>query len=329
MARQLTELTIRSLPFPETGDKKHFDPSLAGFGVRCTSRSKSFFVQFGEARRIKTLGKWPDLSLRDARAIAKQFLATPPPIMKPVVTFNEARAWFLEDCERRLRPASVERYRYSLRAVNARNLDAIPKNLSDPHQISALKAFFNWCIDRDLCEHNPYARRKAIMRQRDRVLTDAEVARILAYDHPPYSEIVKLLCYTGQRRGQFANFNPQWVQGDEITFPSTIMKSGRAHTIPIVDIERWLKPYSFRGWSKAKKRIDLKTGVTDWVLHDLRRYFSSTMARLAVPLHITEFLLDHRTQVSGVAAIYNRYSFLPEMKDALIEYVQHINGLVD
>jgi len=155
---QLTEITIRNLPNPVTGSKKHFDPGLAGFGVRCTARSKSFFVQFGDDRRVKTLGKWPDLSLREARAIARKFLATPPPVKKPTVSFDEARTAFLEDCSRRLRPSSVDRYWYSLKDVRAKSLEGVPRNLSDPHQISALKAFFNWCIDRDLVDRNPYAR---------------------------------------------------------------------------------------------------------------------------------------------------------------------------
>ena len=52
------------------------------------------------------------------------------------------------------------------------------------------------------------------------------------------------------------------------------------------------------------------------------------MARLGVPLHITEQILDHRSQVSGVAAIYNRYSFLGEMREALMTYEAHIAKIV-
>jgi len=88
----LTELTIRKLPNPASGSTKHLDPSLPGFGVRCTSRSKAFFVMFGEERRMKTLGKWPELSLKDARQAARSVLVCPPPIvhgnrsfMKPVI----------------------------------------------------------------------------------------------------------------------------------------------------------------------------------------------------------------------------------------------------
>ena len=97
------------------------------------------------------------------------------------------------------------------------------------------------------------------------------------------------------------NFRLDWIDGDTITFPASIMKSRRAHTIPVTGYGRRLGEFGFQGWSKAKKRIEADTGVTNWVLHDLRRYFSSTMARLGVPLHVTEQILDHRSQVSGVA----------------------------
>lgn len=84
----------------------------------------------------------------------------------------------------------------------------------------------------------------------------------------------------------------------------------------------------FHGWSKAKARLDLHSGVSNWVLHDTRRYFSTTMAKLGTPLHLTEQILDHRSQVSGVAAIYNRYGFLDEMREALTVYEGHIRSLI-
>ena len=118
-----------------------------------------------------------------------------------------------------------------------------------------------------------------MVRERDRVLTDDEVSRLMAYEHQPDSDIAKLLCLTGQRRSQIVNFRLEWIDGDMITFPSTIMKSRRAHTIPLTGYGRVLTEFDFNGWSKAKRRIEKHTGVTDWVLHDFRRYFSSIMAR--------------------------------------------------
>ena len=50
----------------------------------------------------------------------------------------------------------------------------------------------------------------------------------------------------------------------------------------------------FNGWSKCKKRFD--EGLDDvepFTLHDLRRTFSSNLAMLGTPIHVTEKLLNH------------------------------------
>ena len=324
----LTEITIRKLAHPKSGSTKHLDPSLPGFGIRCTARSESFFVMFGERRQLKTLGKWPDVTLKGARQAARQILAAPPAVrISP--RFGEVRDRFLADCRTRLRPATVERYDYALRGIEDVKLDQLSTNITDPNQIKALKALFNWCIDHGFYDRNPFIRRKVRFYVRDRLLTDQEVASIWHVDQQPYSDIVKLLIMTGQRRNQIWRFDPSWIDGDELTFPSDVMKSKRPHTIPITKFGKLLptKPFAFNGWSKSKSRLDQRSGVTDWVLHDFRRYFSSTMARLGVPLHVTEQIIDHRSQVSGVAAIYNRYTFLDEMRQALTAYEAHLTSI--
>ena len=107
------------------------------------------------------------------------------------------------------------------------------------------------------------------------------------------------------------------------------MKSGKEHIIPFLpEWEPWLPTASSNSWTRNKNRMDKDTEVTGYVLHDLRRFFSTSCARIGVPLHITELILDHRTQVTGVAAIYNRYSFLNEMRDALRQYHDWLSSTV-
>ena len=316
----LTELTIRKLPNPESGSERHADPSLPGFGVRCTARSKSFYVMYGENRTIKTLGKFPDLSLKDARTAARQLLAAPPKV-RVTPSFGEVRERFLDDCRERIRPSTTDRYYYSLKDLPDVSLDKFPTDIDEPNQLKALKVLFNWCIDHGHYDRNPFIRRKVKFAERDRLLTDEEIAAIWSVEQPPYSDIVKLLILTGQRRNQIWKFEPSWIKGDLLTFPASVMKSKRPHVIPLTGYRRYLpdKPFAFNSWSKSKLKLDAASGVTDWVLHDIRRYFSSTMAKLGVPLHVTEHVIDHRSQVSGVAAIYNRYDFLSEITDAMLE----------
>ncbi|MDU8910992.1 integrase family protein [Aestuariicoccus sp. MJ-SS9] len=325
----LTELSIRKLAHPPSGSIKHMDAALPGFGIRCTVRSKAFFVMYGEGRRLKTLGKWPDLCLKDARQAARQFLSEPPKLSNSM-RLSELRANFLEDCKTRLRSSTVERYFYALRGLKDCKVDQISTNIRDPNQVKALKAMFNWAIDHGYYDRNPFLRRKVRFEERDRLLTDEEIGAVWHYEQQPFSSIVKLLILTGQRRNQIWRFEPKWVRNDELVFPAIVMKGNKAHTIPITGFGEYLPdtPFAFNSWSKSKAKLDKETGVTDWVLHDFRRYFSTTMARLGVPLHITEHIIDHRSQVSGVAAIYNRYTYLDEMRDALNRYERHVRKVV-
>src|SRR5215210_4859845 len=67
-----------------------------------------------------------------------------------------------------------------------------------------------------------------------------------------------------------------------------------------------------------------------WRLHDLRRTAASGMARLGVPVHVIEAVLNHRSgQISGVAAVYNRHSYLPEKRRALQAWANHVLSLVE
>jgi integrase len=275
---------------------------------------------FGRARRLKTIGHHPDTTLRDARIAAHAILAFPP--RKQSISDKDALSAFLNDCAIRLRPTTVDRYRCAL----IPHREEIDLDTNDPNELKALKAFYNWCIDRGIRETNPVARRKVVFNTRDKLLSDEEITKILAYERKPYSTIVKLLIYTGQRRGQFAQFDQSWVQDDVIVFPASIMKSSRTHVLPATETVRTLilKLGTYGGWSKSKRRMDEHTQVSGYVLHDFRRYFSTTMAKLGVPLHITEHIIDHRTQIRGVAEIYNRYIYLAEMREALETYEAHI-----
>lgn len=319
---RLTDLAIRSLPIPQTGQKLYIDAANPGFGVRVSQGgTKTFVAILGANRTYRKVGRYPDMTLREARQEAKAMQVSYQP-QPNQLSIPELITAYLDDCRTRLRSSTVERYEFAL----APHRNKVDLTTSDPNEVKALKAFYNWCLDRDLVDRNPLARRRVTFNTRDRVLTDNEVAAIWHYGHPPYSDIVKLLLLTGQRRRQIHEFDPAWCNDNVITFPASVMKSNRPHTIPIIPVfEGLLADRSrFNSWSKAKVRIDKHTGVTDWVLHDLRRYFSTTMAKLEVPLHVTEHIMDHRTQVTGVAATYNRYSFLPEMHRAYVTFHQHI-----
>lgn len=316
---KLTDLHIRQLPTPERGQKTYWEK---GLGVRVSQGGSKTFV-LKHHGKLYTLGRYPSMTLKMARHAALE-MKVRYTSKTPVSTFSEALTAFLADAEQRLRPKTVTFYRSML------TYQDWPKTETNPSKARALKVFTNWCIDHGYRTDNPYQRLKTQSNERDRVLTDDEIKAIWHYYHPPYSEIIKLLILTGQRRNQIASLSPDWIDNDTITFPSSIMKSKRTHVIPLTSWQQQYlhQPLAFNGWSKAKQRIDAHTRVSNWRLHDIRRYFSTTMAKIGTPLHITEQILDHRSTVSGVQAIYLRYNFLPEMRTALTHYEQHVESIV-
>jgi len=55
---------------------------------------------------------------------------------------------------------------------------------------------------------------------------------------------------------------------------------------------------------------------------------STGLAREGVAPHVIERILDHQNgEISGVAAIYNRFGYLSEMRDALERWEVHVMGL--
>ena len=75
----------------------------------------------------------------------------------------------------------------------------------------------------------------------------------------------------------------------------------------------------------AKRELDIISGVSKWRLHDLRRTCVSGMARLGVPPHVADKVLNHQSgTISGVAAVYQRHEFLAERHAALDLWGEHI-----
>jgi len=85
----------------------------------------------------------------------------------------------------------------------------------------------------------------------------------------------------------------------------------------------------FQNFGQAKPELDKRSGVTGWRLHDLRRTIVSGMARLGVPPHVADKILNHQAgTISGVAAVYQRHDFLLERKEALDRWGTHVTQIV-
>lgn len=327
---RLTDITLRQLTV-ETGQKRYYDDSTPGFGVTVGKRTKTFFVMRGQTRQLTTIGKYPEISLADARKQAKVLLTQTPTKTAPtglVATINA----YLEDITPHVRPKTLKQYTNYLKNapdIPLANLSRDVLTTSSSHEVTSWKVFANWCIRNEHLTRNPFTFIPVVYGSRDRVLSNDEIKLLWKYDYPPFSDYLKLLLLTGQRRSQFTDFE---IRGDTLFFPARIMKGKRDHTIPLLPLARQyaesLPP--FNGWSKAKERLDKHVLIPPFVLHDARRTFSTICASLKIPIHVTEKILDHRTgSISGVSAVYNRYSFLEESRTALLTYETAIANLVN
>lgn len=342
---RLTDLAIKRLPVPEKGQKAYFERN--GFGIRVSQGgSKSFILMYGSRRQIKTLGKYPAISLKEARVAAQRFQTTIDPSYGPIAV-NEAKAAFLKHCEAHNRPRTVNDYRRllkrhlpagQLQELDRRRLLSVLEDLrSTPgeqaHATTVFNIFLNWCVSRGYISFNPISGVKKLGRieKRDRVLSGEEIKTIWPYDDPPFTDIVKALLLTGQRRGEVVGLQQDWIAFDSFRLPANFTKNHREHIVPFGDFARpYIKPYRFNGWGKSKRRMDEKINIPHWTLHDLRRTYATVHAELGTPIHITEKLLNHVSgSLAGVAGIYNRHNYLDEMRAAQETYERHIATLVN
>lgn len=211
--------------------------------------------------------------------------------------------------------------------------------------LANVRKLFNWCIERGIIETNPATGIKAPTKEvaRERKLSTTEIGlliRACQNDVYPFRQFVPLLLATAQRRGELANM--RWSEIDlpnkTWTIPAERAKNGKTHFVPLsayalallAEVPRFLDcDYVFTttrkspvsGFSKALRRLWEATGADDWRYHDLRRTAASGMAQARVQPHVIEKILNHMTgTISGVAAVYNRYEYADEARDALNEW---------
>ena len=213
-----------------------------------------------------------------------------------------------------------------------------------------LRPMFRWLVERNLIEQNPTSDLKApaAQKSRDRVLTDKELKQVwnaCTLDWWPFGPIFRLLILTGARENEVAGMSIDELQGDEWIISAERTKNGIEHVVhlsplametlaaypPAGDLVFSTTGYSApSGFSKAKRRIDQELpDIPHWRIHDLRRTFSSGLARLGVEPHITERCINHLTgSQSGVQGTYQRYRYMDDRKAAFNRWGAHIQKLV-
>lgn len=292
---RLTDISLRALPVPSKGQKTYFDDTLPAFGCRVSQGgTRAFVLQHGADRQLTTIGRYPIVSLSDARAEAKRMLAerTLGRHRPHTITWDDAIALFFSACEQKNKPRTVQDYKRLLTRHFAfgrkhlteispqdinRKIDRLQKVVSEQnHALVAVKVFLRWAQRRHYVEHSPCDGMQTIKRvPRDRVLTDEELtvvyraAEAMGY---PFGTIVQLCILTGQRRSEIAWLRRSYFTKNTLAVPASLAKNKRQHVMPIGSLTQSIVDHMsheddllfpanrgdtvFGGWSKQKQMLD-------------------------------------------------------------------------
>jgi integrase len=183
-----------SLKAPEKGQRDFWDTTLKSFGVRVSQGGSKTFILKRDNRRI-TIGRYPVLSLSEARTEAKRIMAeaTLGRLRPHAISFAAAVDAFLEERAPHLRPNTLRSYTHHLKSYHfksklgeitqhdiTRQLKALAGRPSaHNHAVGTLIIFFGWCIKREYVTLNPALHLPQFPKvSRSRVLSDEELARI-------------------------------------------------------------------------------------------------------------------------------------------------------
>jgi integrase len=364
---RLTDLSIRALGAPTDGAIVFWDDVLPGFGVRVSKGgTKSYVLTHGVRRQRETIGRIGVVTLQEARTEAKRRLAeyTLGKDKPQSITWDDARDEFLKRVAARCKKRTHHDYTYHLQRhfkfgrtklgeVSSHELQQCLDRLAYAPAIRryayvVLRAFMRWAYLKHYIASNPVERIDVPCKSpaRERTLTDDELRRVwLTAGNDTFGRIAKLLILTGQRRGEITELKSTMIGSTTITFPSVHTKNKRQHTFPVGALARELigGPYDtnefvfrglgrktpFNGHSPCKRRLDKRCGVEGWTLHDLRRTFATGLASLGVQIPVIERLLNHISgSFGGIVGVYQRYDFMPEMREAITKWELHIQKLL-
>lgn len=230
-----------------------------------------------------------------------------------------------------------------------------------PNTLKVCKKMWNWAIDREICEVNPFLRIDlpgCKPKSRDRTLSEEEISqlwkRVTTEEAPGTSEIRRallLILVTAQRPGEVAGMHRREIDGHWWTIPAERVKSNRSQRVYLTDLalevigdkDGYIFPSPRKGPLDSEQSITVNAisyhvrrelpdqkkafyGLPRWTPHDLRRTARTFFASLGVASNVAEAMLNH--SLKGVEAIYNRYSYDEEKKAAWKLWEQKLREIV-
>jgi len=231
-----------------------------------------------------------------------------------------------------------------------------------------LGKFLNWAVERDILPMSPATGVKPVAKEtsRDRVLNDDEIRWLWAACEAegfPWGPLGKVLLLTGQRLNEAAQMADSEIRGDLWHLSADRTKNARAHDVPLskavsdvldgverVADDKGLVRFIFTttgttpvsGFFKARahlaeamEQIAAKergepVAIPRWTFHDLRRTAATGMARLGIPVRVTEAVLNHISGTGGgIVGVYQRHDYADEKRQALEAWARFVLSLVE
>ena len=390
MKRRLTPTRIRNLK-PEAAEYIVWDTDVPHLGVRVRPNGSRRFVHIckvhGKVRK-KTLVLVDAMALDEARMESKRLNAealvanaapAPDPVSSmPCPTFGEfvEEVWLphsrLHQKKSTIRRDGHALGRHLLPAFGQLPMDKIGRTVildwfdhySKRHPgganrvMDVLSAILNEAVRRGVIPHNPAKRiARNPKRKMTRFLSDEERVRLLdaldrvGYFHKDHADVIRLLLFTGCRRGEILHLRWDEVQGDRLNLadskvgPRTVWLGSAARKL----IERRRaaaelvrspgdRPSQFVFPHRRKPRESLcglehfwrnfrkEVGLGDFRLHDFRHSFATEAVRRGIPLPEVSKLLGHSS-----IAMTMRYTHVTdkETEDAAEQLGKIITNTLD
>ena len=242
-------------------------------------------------------------------------------------------------------------------------LDKIVKRGARVHAnkvLSALKQAFNYGVRRGSLKENPAVLLQGrdiggIEKPRDRYLTTDEIKALLLFLDSDNSRMslqtklaIKIILHTGIRSGELrlATWseidyqNSLWTIPKEHTKQDEIMRIHLTEPVKAMFKELHYEsksefvlsakegvPLSPKALSRAINRIQERIGIPHWTAHDLRRSFCTQLGEtLHIDPVVIEKCLGHK--MPKIMATYNRNEMLHQRKEALIQWSQYLDLLL-
>lgn len=178
---------------------------------------------------------------------------------------------------------------------------------------------------------------------RSRVLNDDELRAIwkATADYPVYGPLLRFILLTATRRNEAGKMRWGELNGDRTwIIPAARYKTNLDHVIPLSELALSVLPErngefvfskngreAIGGYGRHKQAIDEISGVSGWVIHDLRRSARSLMSRAGVPSDHAERCLGH--VIPGVRGVYDRHEYFDEKARAFEALAAQVERIIN